>query len=106
MGRIFLFIFRVQDINMMQIQSLLIFNIQTPRIVNPNGFMLLTLHGFGNPQFIGNSSSFKIIFQETTAVQNCATCKIAERFTGLIVESKTPGDISVLSFTSSAMYIA
>ena len=91
---------------MYQIQSLLIFNIQTPRITNPQGFMLLTLHGFGNPQFIGNSSSFKITFQETTAVQNCANCKIAETSSGLVVESKNPGDISVVTFTSSNMYIA
>ena len=63
MERKYYFNYRVQDINMMQIQSLLIFNIQTPTIKDPTGYMLLTLHGFGNPQFIGNSSSFRIIFQ-------------------------------------------
>lgn len=60
-----------------QIQSLLIFNIQTPEIANPDGFMLLNLTGFANPQYIGTSSSFSLVFQETKAQANCATCKIA-----------------------------
>ena len=38
-------------------------------------------------------------------VSNCANCKIAELNSGLVVESKTPGDISVLMFSSTNLYI-
>ena len=68
--------------------------------------MLLNLTGFANPQYIGTSSSFGLVFQETKAQANCATCKIAELTEGLIVESKTPGDIKILGITSTDLFVA
>jgi hypothetical protein len=46
----------------MQVQSLLVFPLQVAANSNPNGFMLLSISGLGNPRFLGNSSSFKITF--------------------------------------------
>jgi hypothetical protein len=48
-------------------------------IVNPNGFMLLTMHGFRNPRYIGLSSSFNITMsqRETNTTNNCITCRVA-----------------------------
>lgn len=106
MERNYLFLFRVQNIAPFQIQSLLIFNIQTEQIDNPDGYMLLNLTGFANPQYIGSSSSFELVFQETKAQANCATCKIAELTDGIFVESKTPGDIKILSMTSTNISVS
>lgn len=90
----------------MQVQSLLIFNLQIDTISNPTGFMLLKLSGLGNPRFLGNSSSFKITFVETTAITNCANCKIAELSSNLTIESRVPGDVIAVSIDSSNKYIS
>lgn len=74
----------VQNIQPMQVLNLLIFNLQNPSIIpTASGFMLITLSGLGNPQFLGRSVSFKLTLIETQAVANCANCKIAEVTSGL-----------------------
>ena len=91
----------VQNIFPLQVQNLLIFNLQTAAIPEPSGFMLITIQGLGNPQFLGKSESFKLTFMETQDVKNCASCKIAELTAGLEAESKTPGDIQPTNLASS-----
>lgn len=96
----------IQNSVPMQVQSLLIFNLQIDTIANPTGFMLLKLSGLGNPRFLGNSSSFKITFVETSAITNCANCKIAELSSNLTIESRVPGDVIAVSIDSSNKYIS
>jgi len=70
--------------------------------------MLLTLHGFRNPRFIGTSKSFNvsIVQKKTTTSTNCVTCRVAYLYTNssslLTVSSTTPGDITMNIFDPSS----
>lgn len=61
-----------------------------------NRTALLTVTGFVNPMFIGNSSTFAIIMKDVTA-SNCAIvgCTVSELKTSLSASSNTSGDIPV-----------
>jgi hypothetical protein len=61
----------------MQVQNLITFPLQVSANYNPKGYAILRLGKMKNPTFLGNSSSFKITFMETSALPNCVTCKIA-----------------------------
>jgi hypothetical protein len=90
---------------MVQLSSLLIFNLVVNLTTNPNGFLILKLSGLSNPQFMGLSSSFLISFMETQMQPSnlvCIGCKIAEITSGLEAKSTTSGDIQTILFYSSA----
>jgi hypothetical protein len=74
---------------------------------SPNGFMLLKITGFINPQYIGNSSNFLIqmLQQFTSNNTNCANCRVAELFTPLQATSTTSGDIVVSIFNSTNLFV-
>lgn len=40
------------------------------------------------------------------AVSQCSTCKIAEISTGLIIQSRVPGDVLAVSLNSNNQYVA
>lgn len=81
-------------------------------MINPNGFMLLTLYGFRNPRFIGNSNSFNVsmVQKKTSFSNNCVTCRVAYLYLNssklLIVSSTTPGDITMNMFTPSSNLVS
>jgi hypothetical protein len=91
---------------------MIILSIQSVEIINPNGFMLLTLYGFRNPRYIGNSSSFNItmVQKKTTFSNNCVTCRVALLYANssklLIVSSTTSGDITMNMFTPSSYMVS
>ena len=93
----------VQNIAPMQVLQVLIFNLQTAPAAL--GTLTITLAGLGNPQFLGNSSSFTFTLIETTAVVNCANCKIAEITQGLVIQSQTPGVIQPSSLSSTNLQV-
>lgn len=74
--------------------------------------MLLTLYGFQNPNFIGNSSSFNItvVQKKTSLSNNCGTCVVGFLYANspslLIVSSQTPGDITVTMFNPSSYMVS
>lgn len=74
--------------------------------------MLLTLYGFQNPNYIGNSSSFNItvVQKKTSLSNNCGTCVVAFLYSNsqslLIVSSQTPGDITVAMFNPSSYFVS
>lgn len=74
--------------------------------------MLLTLRGFRNPMFIGRSSSFNIsmVQKRTPTSSNCATCRVAYLYSNsprlLLVNSTTPGDITMNIFTPSSTLVS
>lgn len=74
--------------------------------------MLLTLNGFRNPRFIGNSSSFNVsmVQKRTSFSNNCVTCRVAYLYLNsprlLIVSSTTSGDITMNMFNPSSYLVS
>ena len=91
---------------------MLIFTLRSDEMVNPQGFMLLTLKGFRNPRFIGTSSSFNVsmVQRRTSTTSNCATCRVAYLYSNssrlLTVSSTTSGDITMNIFNPSSTVVS
>ena len=91
---------------------MLIFSLKSDEMLNPNGFMLLTLRGFRNPRYIGTSSSFNVsmVQKRTPTSSNCATCRVAYLYGNssklLTVSSTTPGDITMNIFNPSSYSVS
>lgn len=98
----------VQNISAFSTINMLIFSLKSDEISNPNGYMLLKLHGFRNPRFIGTSTSFNVsmVQKKTATSSNCATCRVAYLYANssklLTVSSTTPGDITMNIFNPSS----
>jgi hypothetical protein len=97
----------VQNTQMIQASNIIIVSTIASMNSSPNGFMLLKITGFINPQFIGNSSNFAIVMlqQYTSNNTSCANCKVAELFSSLQATSTTSGDIQVSIFNSTNLFI-
>lgn len=86
----------------MQFNQILVFDLSVTVNTAPSGFLLLTLSGMTNPQYMGLSSSFTIQFsliQYMGVV--CVGCLIAQLSSNLYAQSTTPGNIVTTMSSSS-----